>query len=59
MFERDINRIAQRISFGVDVSDESPLLVAAAQVLLKEYIPSAPRPTKVYVAPHYPGKPIV
>jgi hypothetical protein len=47
-------RIAQRISFGADVSNENPLWVAAAQVLLKNYVPIE-RPTKVYVGPHVPG----
>jgi hypothetical protein len=54
MFEKEVMRIAQRISFGADVSNENPLWVAAAQVLLKNYVPIE-RPTKVYVGPHVPG----
>ncbi len=53
--EKQVKRIAQALSFGADVSSEDPCLVVAAKVLLTDYVPQAPTPSKVYVGPHVPG----
>ena len=52
-FAPHVRVIAQRISFDVDVTGEDPLLVAAAKILLTDYVPTV-RPTKDYAAPHIP-----
>lgn len=54
-FNLHVRIIAQRISFDVDVTGEDPLLVAAAKILLTDYVPTV-RPTKAYAAPHIPYK---
>jgi len=55
MFAKEVNRIAQRISFGAEVSGEDPFMVAAASIMLQEYKPQESKPTKIYVGPHVPG----
>jgi hypothetical protein len=35
--EKDIKRVAQKLSFGADISEECLLIVAAARILLKDY----------------------
>ena len=52
-FNLNVRVIAQRISFDVDVTGEDSLLVAAAKMLLTDYVPTV-RPTKDYAAPHIP-----
>lgn len=54
-FNLHVRIIAQRISFDVDVTGEDPLLVAAAKILLTDYVPTV-RPTVDYAPPHIPYK---